>query len=312
MTTLHKTEIKREFFELARIRYSNKKTNVKIIRSKKQSFCFFLLFSFICAITSAQETITYKHVDTTQLAMEIHRPPIMEVSKKYPAMVFFFGGGWKSGTLKHFEPHAKYFSKRGLVCFLVDYRVQSRQGTTPFEALKDARSAIRYIRTHAKQFQIDPNKIIASGGSAGGHLAAATALIKDYNETTDNLSISPEPNALVLFNPVIDNGPGGYGFERIGNAYKDFSPLHNIEEGVPPTLFFLGTNDKLIPVATANYYQTVMQKVGSRCELHLFDGEGHGFFNYGNFENYVETVSLTDLFLQSLGYLDEEPAIKIE
>ena len=270
------------------------------------------MFTFVFSSATAQEHVIYKQIDTTKLIMEVHRPELMESGQKYPAMVFFFGGGWKGGTLKHFEPHAKYFAKRGLVCFLVDYRVETRQHSTPFESLKDAKSAIRYIRAHAKEFQIDPNKIIASGGSAGGHLAAATALIQAYNEASDDLTVSALPNALVLFNPVIDNGPGGYGYERIGAAYKDFSPLHNIEQGAPPTVFFLGTKDKLIPVATANYYKTVMEKVGSRCDLHLFDREPHGFFNYAKFKNYKETVSITDAFLQSLGYLEEEPKVKIE
>jgi len=159
--------------------------------------------------------------------------------------------------------------ERGLICFRVDYRVKSRQGTSPFESLKDAKSAIRFIREHAEDLHVDPQRIVASGGSAGGHLAAATALVTSFNEGSDQLSYSSVPNALVLFNPVIDNGPGGYGYERIGEAYKDFSPLHNIREGAPPTIFFLGTQDKLIPVETARYYKTVMEKVGSRCDLSL-------------------------------------------
>ena len=199
-----------------------------------------------------------------------------------------------------------------MICFIADYRVKSRQQTTPFESLKDAKSAIRFIRGNAEKYNIDTSKIVASGGSAGGHLAAATALIEDYNENTDDLSISCLPNALVLFNPVIDNGPGGYGYSRIGEAYKNFSPLHNVKEGAPPTIFFLGTNDRLIPVETAKYYQTVMEKVKSRCDLHLYEGQGHGFFNYKNFEYYKKTVAETDKFLQSIGYLKKEPEISIE
>ncbi|MDZ7720772.1 MAG: dienelactone hydrolase family protein [Balneolaceae bacterium] len=117
---------------------------------------------------------------------------------------------------------------------------------------------------------------------------------------------------MILFNPVIDNGPGGYGYDRIGDAYKDFSPLHNIKKGAPPTILFLGTNDDLIPVETAKYYQKVMENVDSRCELHLYDEQEHGFFNYRNFEYYKKTVSEADSFLQSLGYLNKEPGIAIE
>jgi len=244
--------------------------------------------------------------------MEVYHPKKVDSTKKHPAIVFFFGGGWNGGTIKQFEPHAKYFSQKGMVCFLVDYRVKNRQHTTPFESLKDTKSAMRFIREHANEFNIDSSKIVASGGSAGGHLAAATSLIDDYNENTDNLSLSCKPDALVLFNPVIDNGPGGYGYERIGNEYKNFSPLHNIKKGTPPTIIFLGTNDKLIPIETIKYYQKVMEKVGSRCELRLYEGEGHGFFNKKNFTYYKETILEADEFLQSIGYLKKDPIIEIE
>ena len=268
-----------------------------------------IIYSTIC---SAQEQIKYKQIDTTILFMEVYYPEQVDSSKIYPAMVFFFGGGWRSGDRFHFVQHAKYFSKRGIICFLADYRTKNKNKTSPFESLKDAKSAIRFIRKNASRFHIDSTKIIASGGSAGGHLAAATALIKDYNEDADDLSLSCIPNALVLFNPVIDNGPGGYGYERIGDDYKKFSPLHNIKKGTPPTIIFLGTNDVLIPVETADYYKKVMEKVESRCELRLYRGKDHGFFNYKNFKSYKRTVIEADKFLVSLGYLKDKPVVKIE
>jgi acetyl esterase/lipase len=264
------------------------------------------------SISSAQEQYLYKQIDTSSLFIEVYSPDQLDSSINYPAMVFFFGGGWIGGNRSHFINHAKYFSKRGIVCFLADYRTERKHNTTPFESLKDAKSAIRFIRKNAADFGIDPAKIIASGGSAGGHLAAATALINTYNESSDDLSISCIPNALVLYNPVIDNGPGGYGYERIGDEYKNFSPLHNIKKGAPPTIIFLGTNDKLIPVETAEYYKLVMEKVESRCDLQLYEGEAHGFFNYKNFKYYKKTVIEADKFLVSLGFLKAEPLIEIE
>jgi acetyl esterase/lipase len=256
--------------------------------------------------------VVYKQIDTVSLSMDIYYPPDMDNAKSYPAMIFFFGGGWKGGSAKQFEPHASYFSGRGIICVLADYRVASRQKTSPFESLKDAKSAIRFIRENAASFQIDTGKIIVSGGSAGGHLAAATALVSNFNEPGDDLSVSCVPNALVLFNPVIDNGPAGYGYERIGDAYKDFSPLHNITAGAPPTIFFLGTNDKLVPVETAKYYQIAMVNVGSRCELFLYKDQPHGFFNFRNLKYYNKTVLEADKFLISLGYLTGEPEIVLE
>ena len=262
--------------------------------------------------SSAQEKILFKQIDTVKLYMEVYRPQFIDSTISTPVMVFFFGGGWSSGERSQFIHHATYFSKRGLTCFLVDYRTKNKNNTTPIESLQDAKSAIRFIRKNAKTFGIDSSKIIASGGSSGGHLAAATALINAYTENTDDLSISCIPNTLVLFNPVIDNGPGGYGYEKIGEAYKNFSPLHNIKTGAPPTIIFLGTTDKHIPVETANYYKIVMEKVKSRCDLLLYEGQGHGFFNYKHIENYKKTIFETDKFLISLGYLKNEPIISIE
>ena len=268
-----------------------------------------LLSTQIC---NSQEEILYKKVDTTQLFLEVHYPPNMESSRSYPAMVFFFGGGWVGGNRSQFLHQAQYFAKRGVVCFLADYRTSKINGTTPLESVKDAKSAIRFIRKNATKFNVDGTKLIASGGSAGGHLAAATALVEGYNDPADDMSIDCIPNALVLFNPVVDNGPGGYGYERIGEAYKDFSPLHNIKKDAPSTILFLGTKDHLIPVVTAEYYKLVMEKVESRCDLKLYDGKGHGFFNYKDFESYKSTVAAADQFLVSLGYLKTEPIVNIE
>lgn len=267
---------------------------------------------FVSSYSFAQEKIVYKQVDTTKLFMEVYRPINMNKKQKYSALVFFFGGGWKTGSLKQFEPHAKYFAKRGMVCFLVDYRVENRHKSTIFQSLMDAKSAIRYIREHANTYSIDTSKVVASGGSAGGHLAAATALIAGYNEATDNMSISCRPNALVLFNPAIDNGPAGVGYNRVKDQYKDISPLHNIKKGAPPTLIMQGTNDYLIPVEAVKYYQTAMIKVGSKCELSLYEGMKHGFFNYNKIANYKSTVAEADAFLQSIGFLNENPKIIID
>jgi len=241
--------------------------------------------------------------------MRVYKPSILENNKKYKAMVFFFGGGWSKGSPTQFQSQAAHFVSKGFICFLPDYRVENRNHTTPFEALKDAKSAIRFIKEHAEQFQVDSASIVAAGGSAGGQLAAAAALIKDYNEDTDNLKISPVAAALVLFNPVVDNGPGGFGYERIGDAYLHFSPLHNVRQGAPPTLFMLGKKDHLIPVVTAEYYKMVMEKVGSKCELKLYDNAGHGFFNQnkkGDNPFYFQTLVATEEFLRSIGYLSKK------
>ena len=279
---------------------------------KKSMLSVVLLLAGTLLFAQADLQMVYKKIDTTILKLAVYYPAGYNASGHYPAIIFFFGGGWNNGTADQFAPQAQYFAKRGMICFLADYRVKTRQQVSPFECVKDAKSAIRFVRSHARELHLDPDRIVASGGSAGGHLAAAAALTTRYNDDQDDLAISCIPNALVLFNPVIDNGPGGYAFEKIGKDYPDFSPIHNIKKGAPPTLFLLGTKDHLIPVATAENYKRLMDSVGSRCELKLYEGEEHGFFNARKPENFRKTVAETDEFLQSLGYLTKPLALKAE
>ena len=221
-----------------------------------------------------------------------------------PAIVFFFGGGWNSGTVHQFASRAREIADRGMVCILADYRVFKRFGTDPFASVEDAKSVMRYVRSHAAELRIDPDRIAASGGSAGGHLAAATALVEGFDSPSDDLKVSPKPNALVLFNPVFNNAPTpeGYGYTRISSRFPQFSPYHNITAGAPPTLIMVGTKDHLIPVSTSEAYKARMDEVGSRCELHLYEGVGHGFYHQEGY--YRQTLDTAIKFLQSLGYID--------
>ena len=252
------------------------------------------------------EVFIYKKIDTTTLSLNIYYPAELRKNKTYPAIIFFFGGGWINGKITQFERHAKYFASRGMIAVLADYRVSSRHSSTPFEAVKDAKSAIRYLRTNSQSLHIDTNRIVAAGGSAGGHLAAAADLTS-LDEPYEDLSISSRPDALVLFNPVFDNGPTGYGYERIGEKYPEISPLHNIKKGAAPAIVFFGTRDKYVPIETVELYKKKMKEAGSRIELFLYQDQPHGFFNSKKY--FIETVKQADIFLISLGYLEGEADI---
>jgi len=259
---------------------------------------------------TAQDTIprvlVYKKADTLNLTLRVFKPAAFDATQKYPAIVFFFGGGWVGGNIGQFQKQAIYLASRGMVAILADYRVQSRHHTTPFEAVADGKSAIRYLRTHAGDLGIDPDRIVAAGGSAGGHVAAATDLTK-LDEPIENAAVSSRPNALVLFNPVFNNGPGEYGYDRVGTRYTEISPYHNIRKGAAPTLIMLGTKDKLVSVATADAYKVKLTEAGSRCELLLYPEQPHSFFNRG--EWFTKTLRDTDIFLKSLRYIKGEPTL---
>lgn len=266
------------------------------------AFAMFQLLAFTGVCQS--DEVIYKKIDTTELKMKFYRPVDFKAGKAYPAIVLFFGGGWNSGSMKQFERHAKHYASLGMIAITADYRVKTRQKTTPFESVRDGKSAIRYVRMNADKFGIDKNRIAAGGGSAGGHVAAATDLTS-LDEPGENLSVSSRPNALVLFNPVFNNGPENYGYERFGERYKEISPFHNIKKGAAPTVVFLGTRDHLIPVETAKKYKEAMEANGSRCDLFLYDGQEHGFFNYKDGKNkyFQETLDGSVKFLKSIGYI---------
>ena len=196
-----------------------------------------------------------------------------------------------------------------MVCFLADYRVKSRQQTSPDACVADGKSAVRWVRKNAQRLGIDPDRIAAGGGSAGGHVAAAAGICDGLEEKGEDTSTSSKPNALALYNPVYDNGPKGYGYSRVEEWFPAISPAHNITKDDPPTIVFLGSADNLIPVETAESFERKLEENGIDSELHIYEERAHGFFNRGkgDGQDFIDTVLKTDAFLVKHGYLEGEP-----
>lgn len=223
-----------------------------------------------------------------------------------PAIVFFFGGGWVGGNPQQFFPHCRHLAALGMVAISAEYRVRNRHSTTPFECVADGKSAVRYLRAHAAELGVDPRRIVAGGGSAGGHVAACTATIAAYDEDGEDTAISSKPNALVLFNPVVDTTRLGYGANRFKGDPRQLSPVHHITSGLPPTMIFHGTADTTVPFENVARFSQKMHATGNECRLIAFEGKKHGFFNDGRDEDnrsYNETVAHMDEFLGRHGFL---------
>lgn len=262
------------------------------------------------------EMITYKTMNETKLNLWVFKPENHKAKDNVPAIVFFFGGGWNAGSPSQFVNHCEYLSARGMVAIVADYRVKSRHDVPAKECVTDAKSAIRWIRKNASHLGIDGNRIAAGGGSAGGHLAASCAILHEFDDENEDESVSSKPNALVLFNPALVIAPAEQikldwnkemeAFEkRMGTKPQKISPYHNLTGNLPPTIIFHGTADKTVPFATVELFAKRMHELGNICTLVAYQGEGHGFFNYGKNFNavYVDTVHKMDKFLVSLGYL---------
>jgi acetyl esterase/lipase len=249
----------------------------------------------------------YKHASGDDLYAYIFEPAGHDAAKdKRAAIVFFFGGGWVSGTAAQFEQHARYLAERGMVAICADYRVKSRQKATPDQCVADGKSAIRWVRSNAARLGVDPDRIAAGGGSAGGHVAAAAGMCDGLDDPADAApKVSSKPNALVLFNPVYDNAPDGWGHAAAKAWFPQISPAHNITKDDPPAVVFLGTKDALIPVATAEKFKAGMIAAGLKSDLHLYADQAHGFFNErkGGTQIFLDTIRKMDAFLVTLGYL---------
>lgn len=255
---------------------------------------------------------TYRKVGASELKVWIFNPAT-KADKPLPCIVFFFGGGWTSGSPAQFEPQSRHLASRGMIAIVADYRVKSRQNALPADCVSDAKACVRWVRANAARLGIDPTRIAVGGGSAGGHLAAAVATVPGLDVATDDKAVSCVPNALVLFNPgtVMAPFPGlelkGFGAgldkSKFGCEPTEISPLHHVKKGLPPTIIFHGKADTTVPYAAVEKFTEVMKAAGNRCELIGYEGQPHGFFNKSK---YQETLDATDAFLVSLGYLPKK------
>ena len=271
----------------------------------------------------------YKRIGDVEMKLYVFAPAEQKSGDKRPAIVFFFGGGWRAGTPGQFYPQCKYLASRGMIAVTADYRVASRHQTKPQACVEDAKSAVRYLRENADRLGIDPDRIVAAGGSAGGHVAAAIGTIAGFEADSENPEVSSVPNALAPYNPAVMLAPlegqdllgeeKNAGLrERMGGDPAALSPIHHVRKGLPPAIIFHGENDTAVPPATVKLFAKKMQAAGNRCELVMYADQPHGFFNPGRgneqkradaLKNYYDTTRRLDRFLVTLGYLEGEPQL---
>lgn len=256
--------------------------------------------------TKRVEKYIYKQTPQCELAIYIHFPKDWNANDKRAAIVFFSGGGWHTGTVKQFVPQAEYLVGRGMVTARADYRVSSRHGTTPDKCVEDAKSAVRWLRANAAKLGIDPNRIAASGQSAGGHIAACTYTTKGLEAEGEDLSVSSKPNLLVLFSAKLDCSPRAESLGPKEMAFK-ISPNHNLTKDVPPAILFYGTEEWL--VADGVDFIEKSKKLGNIAELYTAEGQPHGFSTRSPWLE--RTIYLMDRFLARYGYTRGEPTIKL-
>jgi acetyl esterase len=255
-----------------------------------------------------------------------------------PALVLIHGGGWTGGDPSVFFPAARYFASRGVASFSIGYRLV-RSGTndpTVADCLADCRSAVRYLRTHAREYGIDPNKIAVLGDSAGGHLAACLGTIPDPQDTS---GVSSKANLVLPCNPIVDMGPGegntnpwfrliqkGAAMEKKPSVEsvaptaeqvtmaKSLSPIAFVSSSAAPALLMHGLDDTVVPADGSQCCAEALRESGVPVELVLIPGARHAFIlpKYtASEQQVVEAMLLADRFLIKKGYLSGEPKLTI-
>ena len=265
------------------------------------------------ALSQATSKITYKRAGNLDLELHLFQPAGLKPGESRPAILFIHGGGWSNGQPSAMAMHCVHYAKQGLVTATIRYRLLgNRTASSPADCLADAKSAMRYLRAHAAELGIDPQRIAAGGGSAGGHLAAALANLEGHDDPQDDLKVSCKPGLLLLDYPVIDLvdawKSGAAQCRKAGLDPAKFSPALAPLAAMPPTVILAGAGDPISSAASNRRFVKAMAAAGRDAELFTFAGKAHALFTRQPADPHLQAVlGLGTRFLQTHGWLATTP-----
>lgn len=232
-----------------------------------------------------RDGIPFETIDGESLVADLYLP---KGKGPFPAILFLHGGGWRNGTRKQLRRQAALMAQHGFVGFAIEYRLAPKH---PYPAgLEDAKAGVRWLRHHAKEYDIDPNRIAAVGSSAGGHLAAMlgveSILLPSSRRTRDKDDASVQ--AVVAFNGIFDISampPSTMVSDFLGaecaaapQRCAEASPISNVHPGLPPFLILHGTADKTAPYSQALAFTQLLKQNHDAAEIFTADGAPHSFW----------------------------------
>lgn len=276
------------------------------------------------AIAGATRYI-YKEVKGFSLPIYVFQPAVA-AAKPAAAVVFFHGSGWHSGTVVQFVEHARRLAALGLCAAVAEYRVKLDYDATPFDAVADAKSAVRWLRSNAAMLHLDPRHVAAAGGSAGAHIALCAAVFDGaFDDPADDPAISARPDAVVLFASITDTTGAGTTeppSPLFQGREKELSPILHLKRGMPPVQIFHGAADPWEPIAAAVRFADAMEANGDECDLIPFEGRSHFFYNHPAYytkypafkpirgtNDFDLCMLLMTRFLRAHGFLTARPAV---
>ncbi len=290
-------------------------------------------------------SLVYKRAGGQELRLYYEKPAHWSPNGNYTALVWIHGGGWKSDSASRFFPHCLYYAQKGLVTFSVDYRLAGSEDggrlTSVEECLEDVKDAMGYIRSHAREFAIHPDRILAGGDSAGGHLAACLGLSEAGGDA--NVAVPYTANGLIICNGVTDltgkwkkqvlafdypgtlpasiypqegepvyelneHEPQARSFFMADARARALSPVYQVERGHPPVFILHGLLDTVVEPEDGIHYYRALKTQGADVELCLIPDVSHAFilFNYKvDNRRILSFLRVIDGFLKKRGFLPD-------
>ena len=256
---------------------------------------------------SMEKTFSYKGADGESHIIEVYYPENHTAGNKASCFVFFHGGGWSSGDLDHGRPFCEYLASRGMVALTVNYSMHSKEDAKKLPdgesrkriCVMDGKSVLRWVKQHADELGIDPDRIVAGGASAGAHISVLQMMDKEFSNPADLQSINTEVQALVLLCPAFTLP------ER--DRTPEMNVFQYLEKEFPPMLFIVGETDKWKTASDKLIADLKERK--QPVEVWMGTDVGHMFFRTRDWM--TPTLLQIDAFLAAEGFLVGETGLQM-
>ena len=220
----------------------------------------------------------YKETADDKLEMHVFYPEEYDRkrNKPYSAVVNFCGGGWIQAKMEWAQDNARYMANMGFVGFAAQYRLADYKNVSVMDLMMDANSAVRWTRVYAKKFNIDPQRIVAMGDSAGGHLALSTAMFPHFIEEKEDPGISSVPDAVFTVAGAVNVNDENFRRLLIGREKPiNCSPYQNVRADLPPVYMAQCIEDDILPFHYTEEFVEMLKQAGNRAKLYPVPGGSH-------------------------------------
>jgi acetyl esterase/lipase len=251
--------------------------------------------------------VEYGQADGESLKLDLYQPAMPAGAQKFPGIVFLHGGGWSGGDKNEFAGQAKEMAARGYVAISVNYRLTPKYRYPA--NIDDVQRAVRWLRSHAEEYHLDPDRIGAMGASAGGHLASMLGVLDTRDPGAKPEALSSRVNCVVDYFGRMDltlpQGGHDYRPDYIGKSlpegmetYREASPIRHVDSHTVPFLIVHGARDPQVYPDQSQQMLAALDKAGVEASLLLLAGQGHGFGGKGAQQAWTAAKSFLDTHLQ--------------